>query len=131
MSAHESREMSPEELLDTARFLIEEADPGTAGLWPRASALLARQALEGGLDRLWSSKAPGVEAASARSQLLCLTLYLGDEDLAEQTAFAWSALSQACHHHSYELAPTVTDLMPHFEVVERLLVVASTGGVPA
>ena len=34
------------ELLDQAIALMDHPSPATAGLWPRASALLARQALE-------------------------------------------------------------------------------------
>jgi len=30
--------------------------PLTVGLWPRAAALLARQALEAGLDDFWTSR---------------------------------------------------------------------------
>ena len=42
------------------------------GTWPRASAILGRQALEIALDQLWARAAPGVETASARAQLACL-----------------------------------------------------------
>jgi hypothetical protein len=38
--------MTPEELLAAARRLIERPDAATAGVWPRAAALLTRQALE-------------------------------------------------------------------------------------
>jgi hypothetical protein len=36
--------MTPEELLTAARQLIQRPDAATAGVWPRAAALLARQA---------------------------------------------------------------------------------------
>ena len=36
------------EIVKAARDLMERTDPATAGLWPRATALLGRQALEGG-----------------------------------------------------------------------------------
>jgi hypothetical protein len=36
--------MTPEDLLIAARRLIRRPDAATAGVWPRAAALLARQA---------------------------------------------------------------------------------------
>ena len=59
-------------LITEARRLLERPDAMTAGIWPRATALLARQALEAALDDLWRVRAPGVEAGSMRAQLLCL-----------------------------------------------------------
>ena len=53
-------------LVSTARDLLERPDSHTAGIWPRATALLARQALESALDDLWRSRAPGVERCSTR-----------------------------------------------------------------
>jgi hypothetical protein len=65
-------------LIRAARDLLERPDPMTAGIWPRASALLARQALESALDELWLRRAKGLELCSAKAQLLCLPAYLGD-----------------------------------------------------
>ena len=42
------------ELLTEATRLVERPGAGTLGLWPRASALLARQALEVALRTYWS-----------------------------------------------------------------------------
>jgi hypothetical protein len=109
-------------LLTTARDLIERADLMTAGIWPRATALLARQVLESALDDLWRRRAPGLELCSARAQLLCLPAYLhGDEDLAERVAYAWAGLSRACHQHAYDLAPTASELVGWIETVEQLV----------
>jgi hypothetical protein len=91
MSASEST--SPSALLAEARNLVERPTSGTVGLWPRAAAFLARRALEEALDRLWSSRAPGLERASARAQLACLPEYLGDPALGWEIVFTWSALS--------------------------------------
>ena len=100
---------APQDLLSTAKNLLVYADTDTAGLWPRAAALLARQALEDGLDLYWIASAPGVETASARGQLLCLRSYVGEE-IAEEAAHAWGSLSRATHHHAYELPPTASEL---------------------
>ena len=64
-----------EELPTAARRLIERPDAATAGVWPRAAALLARQALELAMAGLWAGQpaAAGLDRSSMRSQLLCLT----------------------------------------------------------
>jgi hypothetical protein len=109
------------ELLKAARDLTRYSDPTTGGRWPRAAALLGRQALERTLDQFWAKTARGVENCSAKAQFLCLRRYLGDEELAERAWFAWSALSRACHHHVYELAPTVDELTRWLEDVEAFV----------
>ena len=48
--------MTPEELLAAARRLVERPDAVTAGVWPRAAALLARQALEVAMAALWAAR---------------------------------------------------------------------------
>ncbi|MEQ1759419.1 MAG: hypothetical protein ABL986_13945 [Vicinamibacterales bacterium] len=112
-------------LLVAARELLQRPDPRTAGMWPRASALLARQALEGALDELWRRRAPGLERCSMRAQLLCLPAYLGDDDLAARVSYAWAGLSRACHQHVYELPPVATELAAWLDAVERLVAVVT------
>jgi len=113
--------MSPRDLLEAAHELVDRPGSSLVGLWPRAAALLARQALEGALDALWAARAPGIEAPSARAQLACLPAYLPNRVLAAEVAYTWVVLSAACHHHAYELAPTEGELQSRFAVVERLL----------
>ena len=112
---------APGPLLDMARGLLHRADPATAGLWPRASALLARQALEAGVLGLWNRRSLDLQACSMPAQLICLRTYLGDADLAARAAHAWSALRRACHHHAYELAPTAGELDAWLRVVGELI----------
>jgi len=107
-------------LVKAARDLLLYSDPETAGLWPRAAALLARQALEIGLNEFWVGHAPGVQNASARAQLLCLPTYM-DALTARKADHAWEALSRACHHHPYELAPTAAELYSWIEDVDQVL----------
>jgi hypothetical protein len=103
--------VTAEELLAAARRLVERPDAATAGVWPRAAALLARQALELALAGLWAAwpAARGLDRSSMRSQLLCLTAYL-DGDTTTRAAYLYAALSRACHYHRYELAPTDAEL---------------------
>jgi hypothetical protein len=103
--------VTPAELLAAARELIIRPDTATAGVWPRTSALLARQALEEAVDAWWAAVpgTRGLQQASMRSQLICLPFYL-DAALARQVAYTWAVLSNACHYHPYELAPTSAEL---------------------
>ena len=116
------------QLIKVARDLVQRPDPATAGIWPRAGALLARQALESALDEFWRQHAPGVERCSMRAQLLCLPSSLqGDktDGLAERTAYAWIRLSRACHQHVYELAPTAAELVAWINIVDEFVASAS------
>ncbi len=108
-------------LIGEARRLLDEAAPGTASVWSRAAALLARQALEDALRRLFAAKAPGVEHLNLRAQLLCLPTYLAAGDLPRDVTYAWNALSRATHHHPYELDPTRDELSSLLAVTERLV----------
>jgi hypothetical protein len=110
----------PEALLSAAQHLLETEDARTTGVWARAVAYLSRQALEAYLDALWLKKAPGTEKTSMRAQLVCLPSFLGSEALARKITYTWNALSQACHHRSYELAPTMTELTAWLEVLDEL-----------
>ena len=113
--------MSAQHLLKMARGLLEHAEPDMAGLWPRASAVLAGRALEAGLRQLWERRTLDLRGCSMSVQLICLRSYLGDPDLAARARHTWSALRRACHHHPYELAPTATELRGWLSVVEELV----------
>jgi hypothetical protein len=105
-----------DELLRLAADLLRRADPVTAGLWPRAAALLALRALEAAIERLWAGHALDLRGCSMRTQLICLRGYL-DAPSAARASHAWAALDRACHHHPYELAPTAAELDALFTVV--------------
>ncbi|MCY3661624.1 MAG: hypothetical protein OXH28_02215 [bacterium] len=96
-------------LIDLARSMIQNQDPELVGIWPRAAAILARQAFEISLDRFWLAVAPGVENASAHAQLTCLADYI-DSELASRVRYIWHGLSIACHHQAYELPPNAQEL---------------------
>jgi len=111
---------SPEDLLQAGRDLLTRRDLRSRGVWPRAAAHLCRQALEETLETYWKTRAPGLEAASMRAQLAALPAYL-EPELAGSVSYVWGALSNACHHHTYELAPTAQELSLWAETVERLM----------
>ena len=122
-----TRGAPPAELVELAERLLRRADPATAGLWPRASALLALSALEAAVERLWLAQALALSGCSMRTQLICLRSYLADAPLAARASHTWSALSRACHHHAYELAPTSVELSSWLAVVAELARTAESG----
>jgi cytochrome c5 len=105
--------------LQLARDLLSRVDPSTAGLWPRAAALLIRQALEEAVDAYWTTRQLPLESVSTQTQLVCLRMMTADNALRGQLHEAWGSLSRACHHHPYELAPTAGELATWIEVVEE------------
>jgi hypothetical protein len=108
--------------LRAARDLLRYSDPATAGMWPRAASYLARQALEQGLEEFWQLEL--LESSEPRPGLSCCVC---------GAAHAWNALSRACHHHPYELAPTEQELSNWIADVERVTVALSgqeTGNRP-
>ena len=113
--------MTSAEILEQATGLLNHPTAETAGLWPRATAVLARQALEAGLHEALSEKILGIQTAPVRVQLLCLQSYLEDTETAHEVNLAWWALSQACHHLSYELPPTAPELEALIDVVRRFV----------
>lgn len=109
----------PRELLAAADDLLSTPREPIAGVWPRAIALLTRQAIEASLFDLWRAVAPGVEAAPMRAQLLVLRQQVAPR-LAAETEYAWAALSRACHQHPYELVPTAGELGQWLEAADDL-----------
>jgi hypothetical protein len=102
--------MTPTQLLAAAQRLLDRPDARTAGIWPRAAALLARQALEQGLDQYWRGKGLKLAEVATRPQLICLETYLPEHDLGARANHVWWNLTQACHHHPYELPPSHSEL---------------------
>ena len=109
------------QLLHVARTLADRPAMDTRGLWPRAAVLLARQSLEVALLTYWSARARGVEEAPMRAQLLCLGPWLADEDLARRAHQVWGVLSNASHHHPYDLTPTRDELVAWCDTVQDVI----------
>jgi hypothetical protein len=115
---------SSAELLALAEALLHRSRPETAGLWPRASALLMRQSLEAELDAFWRCKdLEGLRGLPTHQQLICLRSYVAEE-VAGAVDSAWNSLSRACHHGAFELAPTQHELARAAREVRRLAAVA-------
>lgn len=112
-------------VLQLARDLLTRADPATAGLWPRAAALLTRQALEEAVDAFWAARQLPLDSLPTHAQLVCMRTVIAGGTLPARLHEAWGALSRACHHHPYELAPTKGELAGWIDVVEEFA--AGTG----
>ena len=113
--------MRPQEILAAARQLLDRSDFGISGVWSRAAALLARQAFELGLDDHWRKRGLALDRLATRPQLICLASYLPNSDVAARATHAWSALSRACHHHPYELAPSPGEIRTWLDAVDDAL----------
>ena len=112
---------SPQGAVSAARDLCRRPETELGGCWPRSAALLARQALEHGLDEYWMSRKPEVvPVRSQHAKLLCLPTYL-DPTTARAAAHLWAELSRACHQHAYDLPPTVEEVDSWLDEVERVL----------
>lgn len=77
----------------------------------RATCLLTRQAFERTVDDLLDARGLACPAASMRTRLITLgQAYSSDpEGIAYRASAAWSRLSSACHHHAYELSPSLSE----------------------
>ena len=97
------------ERLDVVDRLLDGAVPAAEGVWPRATAWILRIALEQSVDELWARREPALARCPMRIQLVALRVHT-DPPTAARVAALWTALSQATHHHDYELAPGIGDL---------------------
>jgi hypothetical protein len=96
----------PAAVLELARAVLDGRYAVPKRQRARMAALLARQALEATVDALCG---PTMRRASMRSRLTYLRIIV-DQQRADRAGVAWAGLSQACHHHSYELTPTTAEV---------------------
>lgn len=117
--------MTVGEQLTWARRMLDHADAATAGVWPRASALLARHALEELLEEFWAVHSPPLVHANKRAQVVALRGYPEVAASVTSLRMAHGLLSAACHHHPYELPPTRAELDGLIATVEGFAVVVA------
>lgn len=108
--------MRPRDLLRHARETLAGGVPQAA----RIAAVLSRQALEDVVDGLLQAIPPG---ATMRSRLISLRI-IESSEVADLAAAAWCGLSRVCHHHAYELTPTVGEVEHLIGQVEALIIEA-------
>ena len=96
-----------EALLRMSTMVLDRPDVSPP-LAARAAALMSRQALEQTLRDMLEQESVGLGQVTTRAQLLVLHSF--DAPAGETTAALWQMLTDACHHHPYELTPTPAEV---------------------
>ncbi|MCV7056447.1 hypothetical protein [Mycolicibacterium gilvum] len=115
-----------EVLLARADKLLDSPDRTALGNSARLAAFLARQAVEELIDAR-CAELTGVQivvgTASAR---LAVLKSLDETPTGPALIDAWHQLTGFCHHHAYQLSPTVQEVRAQCAAVERTCL----GGMP-
>lgn len=100
-----------DELLALARDVADGRHQVPGMSQARAVCLLTRQAFEQVVDALLAAYHLSCPAASMRARLISIGQAYGSdpEHVAYRAETAWSRLSAACHHHAYELSPSLSE----------------------
>jgi len=101
----------PADVLALARDVADGRHQVPGMSQARAVCLLTRQAFEQIVDALLESRHLACPTASMRARLISLGQAFGSdpERAAYRAETAWSRLSAACHHHAYELSPSLRE----------------------
>lgn len=111
---------SPASLLEQASAVLDGATDAHSN---RAACWIARAALEKAVDDLLTAQQRSAPDASMRSKLTVLQVaFEQDNDVPARAEYAWSRLSQACHHHAFELSPNATEVRHLIGLVEMLAI---------
>lgn len=88
----------------------------------RAACWIARAALESAVNDLLATQHLPAPDATMRSKLTVLQVkFAQDNDIPARADYAWNGLSRACHHHAFELTPTLTEVRHLIHLVETLI----------
>lgn len=102
------------ELLRLATAVLEDPTAHSN----RTACWIARAALEGAVDDLLAGRQRSAPEASMRSKLTVLQVAFDQDDaLPARAEYAWNRLSQACHHHAFELSPSGTEVRHLIDLV--------------
>lgn len=112
------------QLLREAERLLDGATGPSSGNSARLAAVIARQAVEALVDDRLEAVDAECPGASMRSRLAILKSLDGEARTA-RIEFVWNQLSACCHHHAYELAPTVGEVRGLCEAIVELLTLGS------
>ncbi|MDN4518679.1 hypothetical protein QYF68_12710 [Mycolicibacterium austroafricanum] len=115
-----------EVLLARADKLLDSPDRTALGNSARLAAFLARQAVEDLIDTRCAALT-GVPVVVGTSKAKLAVLKSLDKTPAGRALIdAWHQLTGFCHHHAYQLSPTVPEVRAQCVAVER----ACLGGMP-
>lgn len=77
----------------------------------RVACWIARSALEALVLRMLALRGLRAGRSTMRSQLTCLEVAVPEPPgLATNVEYTWSRLSNACHHHAYQLDPSLAEV---------------------
>lgn len=115
-----------EALLARADKLLDSPDRTVLGNSARLAAFLARQAVEDLIDaRCAELTGVQVVVGTARAKLAVIKA-LDKTPAGPALIDAWHQLTGFCHHHAYQLSPTVAEVRAQCAAVERNCL----GGLP-
>jgi hypothetical protein len=113
--------MNADQLLQRAKEILNGSGTAARPRRMRIAAFLIRQALEEEVSARCAHLVARIDhPVRMRSRLLVLRA-LDQSGTAAKAEYAWNALSRACHHHAYELAPTASELQHLLRVVTQLV----------
>ena len=108
-----------EALLARADKLLDSPDRTVLGNSARLAAFLARQAVEDLIDaRCAELTGVQVVVGTARAKLAVIKA-LDKTPAGPALIDAWHQLTGFCHHHAYQLSPTVAEVRAQCAAVER------------
>ena len=109
--------MNDTPLLQQAQSVLDGNSPQRS----RMASWLARSALEDAVRNRLEQRGRPAGTASMRSLLSCFEVaYLDDPALVESAQNAWVGLSNACHHHAFQLTPTAAETRRLIDAVRRV-----------
>lgn len=104
-------------LLDQAQTVLN----GDSAPRNRMACWIARAALEEAVRARLAEKGRPAGTGSMRSLLTCFEVAYGDDPLlVDDAEYSWAGLSNACHHHAFELGPTATEAQRLIDAVRRV-----------
>jgi hypothetical protein len=86
----------------------------------RVAAFLIRQALEEVVHAQCELLIHRLDHPVRMQSRLTVLYLFASAEVATTAAYAWFALSRACHHHAYELGPTASELRHLLGLVQGL-----------
>jgi hypothetical protein len=107
------------DLVGLANRIFDGTVKVPGGRSARAAAVVARQALEESVDQRCADLIDGMRRASMRSKIILLR-QLGDPEMGRKAQVAWAGLSNACHHHAYELQPPAAEVRSLLKLVAEI-----------
>jgi len=106
-------------LLSRAQDVLDGTVHVPEGMAVRAAAFLARKAFEDKITESCRLRGAAIDRASIRSKVIVTRVLCGD-DAGDRADLVWAGLSQACHHHAYELAPAADEVSRWLDLIATL-----------